>query len=172
MSKILSAPECRWSTTEKECFAIIYALKKFEYVIRDGRFMLLTDHRNLIYIDGETSQKVKRWKLAIQTFDFDIVHIAGRLHEIADGFSRLLTIPSENVFWMSDFDIPEERVETISQFHNSTVGHHGIDRTVRLLTEKGHTWKNLRRHVKRFVKRCLCQKMSHLTPLIVAHIFH
>jgi len=172
MSKILTAAECRWSTTEKECFAIIYALKKFEYVIRDCKFTLLTDHRNLIYIDGETSQKVKRWKLAIQTFDFDIAHIAGRLNEIADGFSRLLTIPSENVFWMSDFDIPEERVETISQFHNSTVGHHGIDRTVRLLTEKGHTWKNLRMHVSRFVKRCpCCQKMSHLTTVISAHRF-
>ena len=89
MSKILTAPECRWSTTEKECFAIIYALKKFEYVIRDCRFTLLTDHKNLIYIDRETSQKVKRWKLTIQTFDFDIAHIASRLNEIADGFSRL-----------------------------------------------------------------------------------
>ena len=45
----------------------------------------------------------------------------------------------ENEFWMSDFDIPKERVETISQSHNSTVEYLGIDRTVRLLTEQGHT---------------------------------
>ena len=95
-----------------------------EYLIRDCKLILLTDHR---------------W---------------------------------ENEFWMSDFDIPKERVETISQSHNSTVEYLGIDRTVRLLTEQGHTWKNLRMHVKRCVKRgpC-CQKMSHVTPLIVAHIF-
>ena len=91
MSKILTAPECRWSTTEKECFAIIYSLKKFEYVIRDCKFTLLSDHKNLVYIDGETSQKVKRWKLTIQTFNFDIAHIAGRLNEIGDGFSRRKT---------------------------------------------------------------------------------
>ena len=96
----------------------------FEYLIRDCKLSLLTDHR---------------WG---------------------------------NEFWMSDFDIPKERVETISQSHNSTVEYLGIDRTVRLLTEQGHTWKNLRMHVKRCVKRgpC-CQKMSHVTPLIVAHIF-
>ena len=44
MSKILTAAECKWSTTEKECFAIVYALRKFEYVIRDYKFTLLTDH--------------------------------------------------------------------------------------------------------------------------------
>jgi hypothetical protein len=27
MSKILTVLECRWFTTEKECFAIIYALR-------------------------------------------------------------------------------------------------------------------------------------------------
>ena len=172
MSKILTAAECKWSTTEKECFAIVYALRKFEYVIRDYKFTLLTDHLNLIYIDNETSQKVKRWKLTIQGFDFDIVHIAGRLNEIADGFSRLLPIPQEHVFWMSDFSIPEEQAATISKFHNSTIGHHGIDRTVRLLTEGGHAWTHLRMHVSRFVKRCACcQKMNHLTPLIAAHRF-
>lgn len=69
----------------------MYALKKFEYLVRDHHFTLLTDHQNLIYIDKETSQKVKRWKLAIQGYDFDIHHIPGRLNVVADGFSRIQT---------------------------------------------------------------------------------
>jgi len=101
MSRSLTAQECNWTTTEKECFAIVYALRKFEYLIRDCHFTLLTDHQNLIYIDSETSQKVKRWKLAIQCYDFDIHHIAGRLNTIADGFSRILPIPIELVMWMT-----------------------------------------------------------------------
>jgi hypothetical protein len=32
MSKSLSAQECNWTTTEKECYAIVYALKKFEAI--------------------------------------------------------------------------------------------------------------------------------------------
>jgi hypothetical protein len=100
MSRSLTAQECNWTTTEKECFAIVYALRKFEYLIRDCHFTLLTDHQNLIYIDSETSQKVKRWKLSIQCYDFDIHHIAGRLNVIADGFSRILPVPKELVMWM------------------------------------------------------------------------
>jgi hypothetical protein len=102
MSKSLSAQECNWTTTEKECFAIVHALRKFEYLLRDVHFTLLTDHKNLIYIDSETSQKVKRWKLAIQQYDFDIQHIPGRLNQIADGFSRLLEVPEEMVMWMNE----------------------------------------------------------------------
>ena len=48
MSKSLSGAELRWSTIEKECYAIVYALKKFEYLIRDTHFTLRTDHRNLL----------------------------------------------------------------------------------------------------------------------------
>ncbi len=102
MSKSLSAQECNWTTTEKECFAIVHALRKFEYLLRDVRFTLLTDHKNLIYIDSETSQKVKRWKLAIQQYDFIIQHIPGRLNQIADGFSRLQGVPEETILWMHE----------------------------------------------------------------------
>jgi hypothetical protein len=49
MSKLLSDREIKWSTTEKECFAIFYALVKFEYLLRDVHFCIRTDHRNLIF---------------------------------------------------------------------------------------------------------------------------
>jgi hypothetical protein len=37
--------------------------------------------------------KVKRWKLAIQCFGFDVEHIAGEKNIEADGFSRLISVP-------------------------------------------------------------------------------
>ena len=58
MSRSLTAQECNWTTTEKECFAIVYALRKFEYLIRDCKFTLLTDHQNLIYIS--TAKQAKK----------------------------------------------------------------------------------------------------------------
>ena len=39
-SKLLSRQELRWSTIEKEAYAIIFAFKKFEYLIRDRKFTL------------------------------------------------------------------------------------------------------------------------------------
>ncbi len=52
-SKLLSRQELRWSTIEKEAYAIIFAFKKFEYLIRDRKFTLKTDHKNLTFIDKE-----------------------------------------------------------------------------------------------------------------------
>jgi hypothetical protein len=37
MSKLLSKQEQRWATIEKECYAIVYAFKKFEYLTENTR---------------------------------------------------------------------------------------------------------------------------------------
>ena len=47
-------------------------------------FSLETDHRNLVYIDIATSPKVIRWKLRLQEFDFQVIHVPGRTNIIAD----------------------------------------------------------------------------------------
>ncbi len=66
-------------------------LKKYEYLLRDISFELDTDHDNLVYLNNPPSNKVLRWKLAIQEYNFSISHIAGELNVVADGFSRLTT---------------------------------------------------------------------------------
>ena len=90
MSKTLSEAESRWNTTEKECYAIVYAFKKFEHLIRDIPFILRTDHRNLVYINETKSSKILRWKLLIQEYDFHIEHIPGKDNTISDTFSRVV----------------------------------------------------------------------------------
>jgi len=89
ISKSFSREQRRWSTAEQEAYAIFYALRKFDYLLRDVKFTIQTDHKNLIYINTDGSAKVKRWKLLVQEYDFDIVHIPGVDNPIADAFSRL-----------------------------------------------------------------------------------
>ena len=86
----LSAQEIRWSTIEKECYAIVYTLKKLNYLLGDRQFVLKTDHKNLTYIDADANEKVKRWKIAIQQYDMILEYIKGPLNIIADGMSRLV----------------------------------------------------------------------------------
>ena len=93
LSKTLNKIQLRWSTIEKEAYAIIYAFSKFEHLIRDIKFTLRTDHKNLTFINIDHREKVKRWKLSMQHFDFDIEHIAGELNVVADGLSRLCQYP-------------------------------------------------------------------------------
>lgn len=88
MSKALAGAQRRWSTFEKECFAIYTALKDWEYLLRDIFFTVRTDHANLKYLNLSASQKVLRWKLALLEYDFQIEHIEGKDNIAADAFSR------------------------------------------------------------------------------------
>lgn len=88
LSASLDKVQVRWSTIEKECYAIWYALKKWEHHLRDVHFTIYTDHNNLRYLNNN-SAKVVRWKLAVQEYDFVLRHLAGSLNVVADAFSRL-----------------------------------------------------------------------------------
>lgn len=94
LSQSLTKVQQRWSTIEKECYAIWYALRKWEHLLRDVHFTIYTDHRNLKYLNTNTP-KVVRWKLAIQEFDFHVRHIEGTANVVADAFSRLCTQDEE-----------------------------------------------------------------------------
>ena len=62
VSQELTEVEMKWNVTEKECYAIVYALRKLEYLLRDRSFTLKTDHKNLVYMNEPPSAKVRRWK--------------------------------------------------------------------------------------------------------------
>ena len=172
MSKLLTPQEINWNTTEKEAYAIVYAFKKFEYLIRDRKFVLRTDHENLIYIDTENNAKVKRWKIMIQEYDFWIEHIAGIENVVADAFSRLLVIKRDMLYLLGEFDVPKEIRERIEKVHDGFTGHHGVERTLEKLKKRGEKWTYMREHVRRFIKSCpFCQKMSYLKTPIHTHPF-
>ena len=175
ISKTLSKTELKWSTPEKEAYAIFYCLNKLDYLLRDIKFTIRTDHKNLTFINTDFREKVKRWKLAIQHFDFDIEHIKGKDNIEADGFSRLLPTPdqetlSEQTEWLmfnweeeDGTPLPRDTYKKISRIHNSDVGHFGVDKTLEKLKRTGIKWKNMRQDITKFVRKCpCCQKMSTL----------
>jgi hypothetical protein len=68
---------------------------EFDFLLRDRKFRLLTDHRNLIFLANPTgskatSEKVTRWRLAIQEYMFVVLHIPGPQNVAPDSFSRLV----------------------------------------------------------------------------------
>ena len=57
--------------------------------------------------------------------------------------------------------IPTHHYKMIGRFHNSVVGHKGIDTTIKMMEENDHKWKNMKQHIEAFVKRCpIYQKSS------------
>jgi hypothetical protein len=88
LSKTLTKAEKKWSVYEKEAYAIFYALKKWEHYLRDTKFTLFTDHKNLTFLNKDPNAKVQRWKIAVQDYNFDIAYLIGELNSVADSMSR------------------------------------------------------------------------------------
>jgi hypothetical protein len=49
-SKALHKAQLNWSTIEKEAYAIFYTVTKFDFLLRDVRFVVETDHKNLAFL--------------------------------------------------------------------------------------------------------------------------
>ncbi|XP_054829456.1 uncharacterized protein LOC129325660 [Eublepharis macularius] len=91
LSKKLLPRECNLSTIEKECFGIVWALTKLRSYLWGQKFTLQTDHSPLCWLDRvkNSNQKLLRWSLALQDFDFTVQHIKGSENIVADRLSRI-----------------------------------------------------------------------------------
>ena len=91
LSRKMLPRETRYSTIEKECLAMKWALDSLRYYLLGREFDLDTDHRALTWIQSmkDRNARVTRWYLALQPFRFNIRHKAGKQNIVADYLSRL-----------------------------------------------------------------------------------
>jgi len=67
--------------------------------------------------------------------------------------------------------IPSEYYKIIARYHNTQVGHWGVEETLKRV-QAHQKWDFQRQHVTRFVKQCpVCQKLSVLKPCIETRPF-
>ena len=90
-SKKLLPRERAYSTIEKECLAIILAVKHFKAYLLGRPFMIQTDHRALRWLHQfrEKNSRLTRWSLILQPYTFVVEHKKGRDNANADALSRL-----------------------------------------------------------------------------------
>jgi hypothetical protein len=82
--------QVHWNTTEKEAFALYWALQKLFGTLLPVEFIWETDHRNLTFEDASDNIKVRRWGLFTGMFRFTRRHIPGVDNVVADALSRVL----------------------------------------------------------------------------------
>jgi hypothetical protein len=77
VSRAFAGPSLRWSTSEKEAFAIYFCVTKLRHFLLGRKFTVRTDHRNLLFVVNSDIPKIQRWALRMQEYDMRIEHIAG-----------------------------------------------------------------------------------------------
>ncbi|KAI9555011.1 pol polyprotein [Daphnia sinensis] len=89
-SRLLSSSEINYSITEKECLALVWALKKFKGYVWGCKIVVVTDHQALCWLltKRDLAGRLARWSLSIQEYDIEIRYRSGKLHDNADCLSR------------------------------------------------------------------------------------
>ena len=89
-SRCLKKTEQHYSVIQKECLAVVFALKQFRHYLLGRPFQLLTDHSPLQWLSSQKMEGLLcRWSLAIQEYDFTIKYRKGSLNGNADALSRV-----------------------------------------------------------------------------------
>lgn len=90
-SRSLTSNELKFSTTEQECLAVLWAVEKFRPYLEGTRFTVITDHQALKWLGNlkEPQGRLARWALKLQQYDYEILHRPGKENAAADALSRI-----------------------------------------------------------------------------------
>ena len=90
-SKKLTPTQRRWSTIEREAYAVLEALRKFDTWVFGSKIEIISDHNPLTFLTQGMPQgaKLARWALALQRYNMTISYRKGSRHGNADALSRI-----------------------------------------------------------------------------------
>lgn len=92
ISKKLNETQQRYSTIEREAYAVVWAVEKLSFYLLGNHFIIESDHQPLSYLksNSKSKDKLRRWEIMLHNFDFEINYIAGKENHMSDCLSRLL----------------------------------------------------------------------------------
>ncbi|KAK7862689.1 hypothetical protein R5R35_000930 [Gryllus longicercus] len=90
VSKSLRGPQLRYSVTEKEAYGVVWSVMKLRQYLTGRTFIIRTDHKSLTFLNRcfTENDRLKRWIIWLQRFDFQIQHCPGRENKLPDFLSR------------------------------------------------------------------------------------
>ena len=92
-----------YSTSERELFAIHYAISKLHFYLHNAQFVVKTDHKPLQYLltAKHKNRRIEMWAMTIQNYNCKIEYLRGKDNLTADLLSR----------YVSPLDSSESEVE-------------------------------------------------------------
>ena len=98
-SKTFKNAELHYSVTEKECLAVLFAVKSYRIYLDGVHFKIITDHRALKWLMDITDPhgRLARWAIYLQSYNFTIQDRPGIQHVNADAMSRITKLQIANI---------------------------------------------------------------------------
>ena len=123
-SRTLNSAELNYSTTEKECLAVVWALGTLRPYLQGESFIVHSDQASLRWLleVSEPSGRLMRWRLRLSEFDFAVKYKKGTANTQADALSRLPTTGYTSV--EVDEEIPCFTTEEPNTAQESPTGSH------------------------------------------------
>jgi hypothetical protein len=93
----LNEAKQKYSSYDKEFYAIVQALKKWRHYLMPKEFVLYSDNHALQFINNQPklNQKHAKWVEFLQSFTFVIKHTSGKSNKVVDALSRVNLVLQE-----------------------------------------------------------------------------
>ena len=85
-------------------------------------------------MNTDHKEKVKRWKIAIQHYDFDVQHIKGKFNVEADALSRLVPTPEKSANAIHVLE-ETETIKDISYHEKCTTKYNALTAAWKVMAE-------------------------------------
>ena len=88
-SQVLTPNKRRWSTFQREAYALLWASRKIRSYIIGGKITFITEHAPLVHLRKKESipEKVQAYFVELEQYDFTLVHHSGSKHGNPDALS-------------------------------------------------------------------------------------
>ena len=120
-SHTLESRERKWSTYDRELWAIVWSIRHFRHYLQGTDFLIVTDHKPLvglrkIPLDQDPTGRRGRWATEIEPLSWNIVYKPGSSHANADAMSRLVNVEQMSVY-------PQVNSTTVGKEQKETIAH-------------------------------------------------
>jgi RNase H-like domain found in reverse transcriptase/Reverse transcriptase (RNA-dependent DNA polymerase)/Retroviral aspartyl protease len=105
--RTLNGAERNYSTPEKECLAVVWAILLLRPYLEGTSFTVRSDQVALKWLLSfkDPSGRLARWRLRLAEFDFTIQYRPGIKNNLADGCSRLKSKGSDKIYAMIRYHV-------------------------------------------------------------------
>lgn len=119
LSRSLTKLERNYTTTERECLAVIWSVEKLRHYLEGTEFTVVTDHASLLWLHRlkDPTGRLARWAVRLQPFNFTIIHRKGKENVVPDFLSRSVPVSVDSMVHHSTDSVDTLATTTDPWYH-------------------------------------------------------